>query len=389
MSIEEATIVVPSGSMSHSVALQPVIVQLKWLMLLYKEKEMPGLGDWVARTREALSLEQLQRNRLVMNGLFYAFSTVSDMPSFGAYLDLLQSLPPESFQDRLLAMYLAASPAGCSMDVKEAPTPQERTRILASVDGYLEFLGEHFDPAHLDLDIEAQSYRYAIDPPAMKEMVITHLRQMWESFLAPEWTRVRPMLSKAVEAFRRAGISGMERREAIRFVTGREPDSSWDTQIDAAQRVVLAPCAHVGPYLGKVVTGRDLTILFGPRLPEGAVSDVPDLSRNEVLTRLDALADDNRLRILRLAADAGEVRASDVMTALDISQSAASRSLTQLTASGYLVERRRDGGKSYTLNPSRIQDTLVAVCRFLGLPSSAAGAAAAAVSAAAPGRREP
>jgi DNA-binding IclR family transcriptional regulator len=57
------------------------------------------------------------------------------------------------------------------------------------------------------------------------------------------------------------------------------------------------------------------------------------------------------------------------MTSLDISQSAASRSLTQLTANGYLVERRREGGKSYTLNPARLEDTLAAICRFLGLPT--------------------
>ncbi len=105
------------------------------------------------------------------------------------------------------------------------------------------------------------------------------------------------------------------------------------------------------------------------RRPEGAASDVPDLSRTEILTRLDALADDNRLRILRMAVDAAEVRATEVITALDISQSAASRSLTQLTANGYLIERRRDGGKSYSLNPARIKDTLTATCRFLGLPA--------------------
>jgi DNA-binding transcriptional ArsR family regulator len=371
VSIEETVIASATEPVSHSVALQPVFNQLKCLMLLFKEKQMPGLGDWVARTRESLTLEQLQRNRLVMDGLFYAFTTEGDMPSFGAYLDHLQSLPPMSYQDRLLGMYLTITPTVCNLETVAAPTDTQRKRILASTDSYLAFLTEHFDQAHLDFDVEAQAYRYAADPPAMKELIIGHLREMWETFLAPEWTRVRPMLSKAVEAFNQAGLSRMSRREALRFVIGKDPDTQWDSQIDAAERVILAPSAHVGPYLGKFVSGRNLTILFGARLPEGSASDVPDLSRTEVLTRLDALADDNRLRILRLAADTHEVRASDVMTTLDISQSAASRSLTQLTANGYLVERRRDGGKSYTLNPDRIQDTLAAICRFLGLPQGA------------------
>jgi hypothetical protein len=105
------------------------------------------------------------------------------------------------------------------------------------------------------------------------------------------------MLSKAVEAFQ-AALGGMERREAVRFVIGRElPDTCWERQIEAAERVVLSPNAHVGPYLGKCISGRDLYILFGARLPEGAASEVPDLSRTEILTRLDALADDHRLHI--------------------------------------------------------------------------------------------
>ncbi len=333
---------------------------------------MPGVADWVARTRESLTLEQLQRNRLVMNGLCYAFSTEADMPSFGAYLDHLESLPPGSFQDRILSMYLSSSPESGVMGDAAPPSAAQQRQILGSVDSYLSFIGEHFDPTCVDLDIEAQAYRYVVDPPSMKALIIRHLREMWEAHMAAEWTRVRPMLSKAVEAFQRSDITRMNRREAIRFVTGKDgADSGWDGQIDSAERVILAPNAHLGPYLAKCRTGRNLVILFGARLPEGSLAEAPDLSRTEILTRLDALSDDHRLHILRLAVDAGELRATDVMTELDISQSAASRSLTQLTATGYLVEKRRDGGKYYRLNPERIQGTMAALCRFLGLPSGA------------------
>jgi DNA-binding transcriptional ArsR family regulator len=339
-------------------------------MLLFKEEQMPGVADWVARTRESLTLEQLQRNRLVMNGLCYAFSTEADLPSFGAYLDHLESLAPVSFQDRILAMYLSSLPGSCAFSDIEPPPASQKRAILGSVDTYLSFVSEHFDPTCVDLELEAQAYRYVVDPPSMKTLIIGHLREMWEAHLAPEWARVRPMLSKSVEAFQRSDFARMERREAIRFVIGRDmPDTGWEQEIDLAEHVILAPNAHLGPYLGRCRTGRDLVILFGARLPEGSPAEAPDLSRTEILTRLDALSDDHRLHILRLAAEAGELRATDVMTALDISQSAASRSLTQLTATGYLVEKRRDGGKYYRLNPERIQDTVAAICRFLGLPS--------------------
>lgn len=354
---------VQAGPGSLLVSLQPAFNQLKSLVLL-NEKNVSGLGEWVQRTREGMTLEQLQKNRLVMCGVFYAFSTVGDLPSFGAYLDHLQSLSPLSFQDRLLSTYQRITPAGCSMTDIDPPPPARRQEILSSVDRYLAFLGEHFHD--LDFDLEAQAYRYVIDPPAMKRLIIDHLREMWETHLAEEWTRVRPMLSKAVEAFQGA-IAGRERRDAVTFVIGRDlPNNCWEQAIEDAERVIMAPNAHVGPYLGKFISGRDLVILFGARLPPGAADEVPDLSRTEILTRLDALADDHRLHILRMAAEAGEVRAADIMTALDVSQSAASRSLTQLTATGYLVERRKDGGKSYSLDPARIEDTLSSLRRFLG-----------------------
>jgi DNA-binding transcriptional ArsR family regulator len=354
-----------------TVALQPVYNQLYSLMLLYKGSSMPGVSGWVQQTRERMSLEQLHRNALVMNGLFYAFTTVANLPSFGAYLDHLQALPAESFQDRILAMYMRAQPGGCTLEDRGTPIGGEREAILRSVDEYLAFLGTHFDHAHLDLDLEAQAYHYVIDPPAMKRVIIDHLREMWEQHLATEWTRVRPMLAKSVEAFQHAGLAGKTRREAVKFVIGREPpETHWLGQVETADRVILVPSVHVGPYLGRFIFGSTLVVLFGARMPEGALADVPDLSRTEILTRLVALTDDNRLRILRMAADTGEVRATDVMAALDISQSAASRNLTQLTATGYLVEKRRDGGKSYSLDPARVKDSLAALCRYLGVSAA-------------------
>ena len=50
---------------------------------------------------------------------------------------------------------------------------------------------------------------------------------------------------------------------------------------------------------------------------------------------------------------------------LDLSQSAASRHLKQLSATGYLIERRCSGAKCYSLNRERVQDTMRAVEAFL------------------------
>jgi DNA-binding transcriptional ArsR family regulator len=81
--------------------------------------------------------------------------------------------------------------------------------------------------------------------------------------------------------------------------------------------------------------------------------------------RLSALADDTRLRILELVASAGEQRAQDITARLELSQSASSRHLRQLSATGYLTERRCEGAKCYRLSQYRIDDTFSALQAFL------------------------
>ena len=67
----------------------------------------------------------------------------------------------------------------------------------------------------------------------------------------------------------------------------------------------------------------------------------------------------------RMISDQGEQRSQDIMQSLDLSQSAASRHLKQLSATGYLFERRFRGAKYYKLNSERIQNTLEAISTFL------------------------
>jgi DNA-binding transcriptional ArsR family regulator len=118
------------------------------------------------------------------------------------------------------------------------------------------------------------------------------------------------------------------------------------------------------------MVNRTLYLLFGARQPQGAVNLSPELSRSELLVRVTALADDTRLRILHFIAQNGEQRSPDVIRHLNLSQSAASRHLQQLSATGYLVERWREGSKWYSLNPDRIDDTFRALSRFLQTKSN-------------------
>jgi DNA-binding transcriptional ArsR family regulator len=105
-------------------------------------------------------------------------------------------------------------------------------------------------------------------------------------------------------------------------------------------------------------------MLFGARSPYGIESGLSALSTSELLVWLNALTDRTRLRILALLVEQDELCAQDLIVKLDLSQPAASRHLRQLTASGYITERWRDGSKCYQLNRARISDTVSALERF-------------------------
>jgi DNA-binding transcriptional ArsR family regulator len=351
-----------------TVSLEPAQNALNSLLLLIKAEKTSGLGDWVVRTAAALTPEELEMHELVMIGFHYALLPEQTWPSFPAYVDHLAASDPIALRDKMLKTYAKFRPLNgeeCS-EMCDEPAAVDTEAMLASADAYLDFLRERFGGPHMNEKREARAYEYVIDPPAMQELIVTHLRKMWAEHLAPEWKRVKPMLQDAVRAFGHVDFSAMSRLEAAHLVIGQTlKDEYWERALEKAERVIFVPTAHIGPYLGKFWAGDNLWIMFGARLPEGVQFDAPDLSRAEIIVRLSALADDNRLRILRLIAERGEQRSQDIMKRLELSQSATSRHLKQLSATGYLIERRCNGAKCYELVPERIRDTLRAVEVFL------------------------
>ena len=349
-----------------SVALEAAQNVFYSMTLMVREDRKPGLNEWVQRTREAMTLEEQQRHRMVTWGLYYAIEPEAGWQSFLSYVDHLAAMEPVALQDKLLNTYARIKKSETVCTFERKPAAYDKKRVLSSFDSYLAFQEEHFQPDNIEAEIEAQAYAYVKDPPAMKELIVNHLRWMWEKYLSAEWTRVRPMLRESVRAFQQVDFSTMDRLEAAEFITGQKLlDTKWEMNILQAESLVFIPNAHMGPYLGKIYQGGTLGLVFGARLPEGAAFDSPDLNRTEILVRLDAMADENRLRILRLIAEKGEMRAQDIMVSLDMSQPMTSRHLTQLTASGFLIERRCKGAKCYVLNPNRIEDTLQAISAFL------------------------
>src|SRR5262245_1835209 len=348
-----------------TVALEPMPNALNSLVMLNRVDELSGLGDWVVRTAAGLSPERRHINRLVLEGMFYAVQPDRRWPSFPAYIDGLAALPAETLRERLLIG--SSQPHGERVPAKQPAEAAELVAALESADAYLAFLGRYFPPEAINVAVETDTYNLILEPPKMRALIIEHMREMWR-LLAPEWERTKPMLQEAVNAFQNYDFTKQSPFEAAQLICGHDLQPWWEKLFTKSQQVFFVPSAHNGPYLTKVISDQYLWIIFGARPPAGARPGSSALNRSELLVRLGALTDDTRLQILALLSQHEELCAQDIMNHLDLSQSAASRHLRQLSAIGYLTERWRAGEKCYTLNRERIGDTFRALEQFLARP---------------------
>jgi DNA-binding transcriptional ArsR family regulator len=210
-------------------------------------------------------------------------------------------------------------------------------------------------------DLFAEAHALLRDPPAMRDAVVAHLAEMWRQVLSAEWQRNEPYLKEIVDAFQRRAnaYAGQTAYEAIRSVTGREAHGKWQEMLSSTETIIFVPSPHIGPYLMHFAYVPVVRMLFGARLPEGVERSATGLERSDLLVQLRALADETRLRILDLLLDRGELYAQEIIAQLGLTRSSASRHLSQLSATGYLVERQGTGkAKCYALHPERFRETL-------------------------------
>lgn len=349
------------------VKIEPALNAFGSMLLISKSEDEPGIHEWVTKTRLQMSSEERFRHKLVTIGFHYSILPQTPGVSFETYLSNLEATPPSELRERLLAAY--AQTCLTREAQKSMDEPVDWDEVLTSARNYVEFLRLRFGDEHTDVEIETRAYEYVIDPVALKQLVTGHIRWFWKNHLQAEWNRVRPMLEESARAFNQIDYSEMTRPEVIQFITGKDLEAKWEAKwgddLLKAKELVFIPNAHIGPYMRADKIGAAYYIYFGAHLPEGSEVRVPELDRAEIVSRISALADDTRLRILQLIAENGEMRSQEIMEAINLSQPSVSRYLSQLTSAGYLQERRANGAKAYILNKDRIEKTLKAVSAFL------------------------
>lgn len=336
--------------------IYPVLNNFNSLALLADDNlEMPG---WVEDTRAKLSPERLRTHKSLFNVLHPTLQPAQAATSFEDYIALIASSDPVVLRDHVIK--LLAKKSGIT-DL--ADHLGNRTAFL---DKLAESMMPHYEAKGMQWDRESfvDTHTLLTDPPALQAMIVEHMGYMWEHHLAAEWRRVLPMLEESATAFQKVDFSGQNALEAVKTVTGRDLSGAWE-KLDNAEHIVFIPSAHLGSYVSFHRDDEQLYLLFSARLPAGVPAQSPALTRSEMLIRLGALADETRLMILELLTEHDELYAQDIMNQLGLSQSSASRHLRQLTATGYLIERRREVAKCYSLNRERFEDTIHALRQFV------------------------
>jgi len=343
------SILLAPGTVDVKFALDPVYNNLASLYILTLP-EAPGVSEWVKNTAEALSAAQMRPHRVVKIVLYSAYEPDEDWPSFPAYLDTLAERDPILLRTRFLKHMFPDigeeyASRGQMMDLKTFIAQIDRSEL------------DH----EFDHDLFAEAHALLSDPPALRDVVVSHLAAMWDDHLAAEWERNEATLQQIVAAFQSCTYAGLTAYEAIRAVTGREAHGNWQETLAKTKTLIFIPSPHIGPYLMHYAYPPVTRVLFDAHRPQAARSAV-DLTQTELLVQLRTLADETRLRILDLLLREGELYAQDIIARLNLAKSSGSRHLSQLSAAGYLRERQGVGkAKCYAINPDRFRETL----RFL------------------------
>lgn len=357
------------NSVNNLVSVNNVISPFVSMVLVVNDENEVGIHDWVTRTMSKMSIEERFRHKLVTNGLYFAVVPQTCAGSFDSYIDQLDATPPSKFRNQLLDGYDYVF-AQSKDDMPDRRKP-DWNHALISPQNYVAQLIEIFGEYRADVEIETKAYEYVIDPAALKQLVVSHIRWFWNTHLKAEWERVLPLLTESANAFNSLDLNGMKRNELFRFITGKEKDDSkWLNFIEPAKELYFLPNPHIGPYIRTAIIKDTAYVVFGAHLPEGSNIHIPELDRTEIVSKLSALADDTRLTVLRLLAERGEMRSTEIMDEIKLSQPSVSRYLAQLTANGYLSEKRVNSAKVYSLNSDRIEKTLHAVAAYLSVKKS-------------------
>lgn len=312
---------------ASDIRTEPAYSALCSTAMLHKAASLGGSARWAREAASALTPRQLELNELIFTALGPALLLPGAWADFPAYLDALAGQHPSELRERVLAQRSAADLASPKV-----------AALLA-------------------------------DPSQLHDLIVAHLRGVWDGSLAAEWAAAQRKIAAQVRLLRLSapgsGVSPERiRQNLLQFIAG-------PLGVGAGIReLVFVPSPHVGRHTAQLTVGAVQYVFFDAELHHHVLLRDTPVRDMELIGRLSALTEPARLRVLALLARHGELTLQDLMEQLETSQPNVSRYLKSLAS--YVAEQRgKDGRKRYRLVPSQIDVT------FDALRTAIAAAAAA------------
>ncbi len=214
------------------------------------------------------------------------------------------------------------------------------------------------------------------DPGAFASRFCDFLAGYWQAGFAGEWGRIEPPLSESIGAAGRTLAAA-----GIWPVLGRLPahcradpergellidlPHEHDVAVSAANPLLLVPSVFVWPHL---------RVSCDPPWPLALVYAAPSLARDaeprippaELLRILRAVADDTRLRVLKLIAERPRTT-QELAPLVGLSNAGLSKCLRRLAEAGLVTARRQGYYVVYSLEEARVRGASSSLAGFLGL----------------------
>jgi DNA-binding transcriptional ArsR family regulator len=351
----------PAESIAFSYS--PVVEAVLSLHVLTEPKHHPLQHPWVRRARGLPSAlkREISAFAFAYRGFIPEFLVPSPATPYRTFDEEVREL--ERLDDATVAFGFLRPLWDHRGERDETLLEQKRVREHAARSA------EHYgaDPRLAALIFE--------EPRALLRRFAELLADYWEAAFEQEWESLEPRLAAAVsEAGMRiagdgvyaylTGLSPQLLIDPTRHEIRRDLPHEHTVEIGPAAQLVLVPSAFVWPHV---------RLNCDPPWPATIVYPAPfalaegrsKLPSDEVIHVLRALADETRLRALKLIA-AGDRSTQELAPLIGISEAGLSKHLGLLARAG-LVERRRQGYYVlYTLASERIATLSEAVLAFLG-----------------------
>jgi len=212
------------------------------------------------------------------------------------------------------------------------------------------------------------------DPAAFAQQFARLLEEYWHASFGVEWRSVEPRLRAAVsdstELMAASGVWSVLGRlpQRCRVQPARRElqiDLPHDHAVDVTDRqpLLLVPSLFVWPELRVNCDGPwPITLVYAA--PQQAREAQPRRPPEELLVALRALADDTRLRVLKLISERPR-STQELAPLVGLSPAGLSKTLGRLTDAGLVTSRREGYYVVYSLAPERLDEVSAAIEGFL------------------------